>query len=49
MLSGGVTFLILMAVALGLGVSKIHDEKISILKVFLGITELQIQQFSSKT
>lgn len=49
MLAAGVTFLILLSFVLACVITKINEEKINTLQIFLGITEPQIQKFSSKT
>lgn len=49
MLAIGIAFLILLGVVLALAIFKINKEKINTLQIFLGITEQQIQKFSSKT
>ena len=49
MLFCGVFFLIIISIILAIVISKINDEKITTLQVFLGINEQQIHKFSSKT
>lgn len=49
MLIGGVAFTLFIALLLAVGIFRVSKERISILEVFLGVTEVQIQGFSSKT
>jgi len=49
MLVIGVVFLVFLGIVLACVISKINEEKINTLQIFLGITEQQIQKFSSKT
>ena len=49
MLAGGILFLAIIALVMLLAIQKINKERINIFEIFLDITEMQIQQFSSKT
>ena len=49
MLIIGMLFLVALGVVLAFVITKINQEKIKTLQIFLGITEQQIQKFSSKT
>jgi hypothetical protein len=42
-------FLVVLSVVVGCVISRINQEKINTLQIFLSITEQQIQKFSSKT
>ena len=49
MFAGGIVVVIIIGLCLLLAVHRINQERISIFEIFLDITEIQIQQFSSKT
>ena len=49
MFVGGIVFVILFAVIMLIVIHKINKERIKIFEIFLDISEIQIQQFSSKT
>lgn len=49
MLVAGIVFVAVFGAILLLAVHKINQERIKIFEIFLDITEIQIQQFSSKT
>ena len=49
MLVAGIVFLVLIALTMLFSINKINKERINIFEIFLDITEMQIQQFSSKT
>ena len=49
MFVGGIVFMILFAVIMLIVIHKINKERIKIFEIFLDISEIQIQQFSSKT
>lgn len=42
-------FLVVLSVVVGCVISRINQEKINTLQIFLSVTEQQIQKFSSKT
>jgi len=49
MLVAGIVFLVLIVLTMIFSINKINKERINIFEIFLDITEMQIQQFSSKT
>ena len=49
MFAGGVVFSILFTVLMFIIISKINKERINLFQIFLDVSEIQIQQFSSKT
>ena len=49
MFVGAIVFVILFAVIMLIVIHKINKERIKIFEIFLDISEIQIQQFSSKT
>lgn len=49
MFVGGVLFSILFTVLMFIIISKINKERINLFEIFLDVSEIQIQQFSSKT
>lgn len=49
MFVGGVLFSILFTVLMFIIISRINKERINLFEIFLDVSEIQIQQFSSKT
>ncbi len=49
MLIAAVVFLVILGVILARIISLINDEKIRALSIFLGVNEIQINKFTSRT